>query len=97
MKNVMFYLKFSSASRLYLQWLRETIYRLSDVKGRIKSSSRSHELAFAKNGTRMLFKRMFYARDIPYLKRKFVKALNIFTIDDIHNNAQVEKLADSQA
>lgn len=92
--SYMFYLNFASASPLFLSWLQSTIKRLAKVKGRIGSGGRgrsTQQLRFAKRETTVLFNKMFYSPDIPFLKRKFTKAQKIFTIDQQHN-AQVAKL-----
>lgn len=83
--SYMFYLQFTSASIVYLEWLQSTIYRLSNVQGRIKTSTRCYHLVYAKAGTRMLLNKMFYSKRVSCLKRKLVKAQKIINIDNKHN------------
>jgi len=94
--SYMYYLTFSSASILFLQWLHKTITRLTGIKGSIKLSTKSHQLAFAKSASRVLFRKMFPSENIPFLKRKFIKARRIFKKDARHSlQARVEELVDS--
>ena len=37
---------------------------------------------------------MFYSDTVPHLKRKFVKAMEIFKVEDRHNNARVAESVD---
>lgn len=93
--SYMFYLRFASASLECLTWLGKTVRKLCRASGRIRSGTRQYELVFAKEATRILFKKMFYSESGPFLKRKFLKAQRIFKIDDKLNLARVEKLANS--
>ena len=96
--SYMFYLQFASASPSFLLWLQKTTYRLAATKGKIEPSTRSQQLRYAKAATLILFKKMFYAKNVLYLKRKFAKVQKIFKINRQHNkNAQVAKLADATA
>jgi len=83
--SYMFYIGFTSASKPFLEWLQSNTARLCGTEGKITQHVRSHQLRYAKMGSRVLFKKMFYADDIPYLKRKFTKAQKIFTIDRQHS------------
>lgn len=83
--SYMFYLQFASASITYLNWLKKIIYCMSNVKGRIKPSGGCYLLVYAKAGTRILLKKMFYSENIPCLERKLVKAKKIITIDNRHS------------
>ncbi|MBI2625920.1 LAGLIDADG family homing endonuclease [Candidatus Parcubacteria bacterium] len=84
--SYMFYIQFVSASYPYLQWLQQTIARLTGAIGRIQPSNKAHQLAFAKHGTRTIFARMFPNIGIPYLKRKYLKAQSIFRTDMRHSS-----------
>lgn len=46
---------------------------------------RAYQLGYAKKGSRILFKKMFYNKNIHHLKRKLIKIKKIFAIDDLHN------------
>lgn len=84
--SYMFYIQFSSASIIHLQWLEDKIYRSAGILGSIKKTRRAYQLGYAKKGSRILFKKMFYNKNIPYLKRKFIKAQKIFKIDEMNKN-----------
>ena len=91
--SYMFYIGFTSASLPHLQWLKESIEKLSDIPGKIKTGARSYQLMYAKKSSRTLFERMFHKKDVPCLKRKFTKAKKIFEIDNLHStNADVAEL-----
>lgn len=94
--SYMFYIRFASGSLKFLEWLRQNIHRLSGASGRIRSNDRQHELVFAKKAARTIFSKMFYSEKTPCLKRKLLKAKEIFEIDNYHNNAQVVELVDTQ-
>ena len=96
--SFMFYLNFVSASPQFLLWLQSTIIRLASAKGTINHSEaiRTSHLRYAKSATKILFNRMYYNKNIPYLKRKLVKAQKIFKIDKKHN-AQVAESVDVSA
>ena len=82
--SFMFYSAFTSASKPFLEWLRDEIEILSGVRGRIEKASGALQLKFAKTTTRTLFARMYYSKTMPHLRRKFTKAEEIFRIDEAH-------------
>lgn len=82
----MFYLQFCSASLDFVMWLRSVIERLTGKRGEVINSTRVWQLRFAKQGSLVIFKKMFHADNLPYLKRKFIKAQKIFKIENEHNN-----------
>ncbi len=87
--SYMFYIQFVSASPPHLQWLEKTINRLAGVSGKINESKRAYQLVFAKKSSYILFRKMFYIEDIPFLERKHRKAITIFKTDELHNHARV--------
>ena len=87
--SYMFYITFTSASRSHLQWLKESIEKILCIPGKIKEGARTYQLVYAKTSSRGLLKKMFYEENIPYLKRKFMKAMEILNIDSLHSQAQV--------
>lgn len=78
------YIKFASASPPYLKWLQRKIYALSGIIGNIQIASRSYQLVYAKRNSYILFEKMFYTKNIPYLRRKHKKAMRIFKTDKEH-------------
>lgn len=93
--SYMFYLRFISASLKHLKWLQKTVKRLNRIEGQVKSNSHVYELAFAKKSSRILFDKMYYSENIPSLKRKKLKILEAFHIDEQHNKARVAELVDA--
>lgn len=84
--SYMFYINFVSASLSHVEWMDATIYRLLKIKGHIKPSHNVHQLVYAKKGSKILFSKMFYKKGLPCLNRKFIKAKNIFKINEEHDN-----------
>lgn len=79
--SYMFYMQFASASLSHMVWLQDSISRLAGIHGKIKKGAGSYQLTFAKQGTKVLFKEMFYDREVPHLIRKYKKAIAIFEED----------------
>ncbi len=87
--SYMYYLDICSASFQFLVWLQQSIERLGGVKGRIQRSTRVLELVFAKQATKAILVRMYYAPALPMLRRKFIKSKQILVIDSTHSRAGV--------
>lgn len=86
--SYMFYIQFCSASYDFIKWLKKNIARLLGERGEIidKGTSAVWHLRFAKKDSLLIFQKMFHAKNLPYLKRKFVKAIKIFKTENKHNN-----------
>lgn len=82
--SFMYYIGFSSASKIFLEWLNETIARMLGYNVRVKKVARAYQLSYAKTASKTLLKHMFYREDVPHLKRKFAKAKKILIIDAMH-------------
>lgn len=80
--SYMFYINFVSASIPFVEWLQGTTLRLCGVWGRITKGAQVFQLRYAKKETRIVAHKMYYSDTLPLLKRKFVKAKKIFTIDN---------------
>ena len=85
--SFMFYTAFSSGSLKFLQWLKNKITKNLDLKGYIGTTGTQGNfiLRYAKRETLVLFNKIFYSKNIPFLRRKYKKALKIFQIDTNHN------------
>lgn len=84
--SFMFYIVFASASLNFLQWLQEKSKELCGVKGHIAHSGNgTFLLRYAKQEGLILFNKMFYSNNIPFLQRKYKKAQKIFQINKTHN------------
>ncbi len=69
--SFMFYTGFVSASKEFLEWLRNKITFLYDINGKIKTGGKStYQLIFAKKSSIELVKRMYYSDQVVHLGRK---------------------------
>lgn len=107
--SFMFYIAFASGSLEFLKWLQKKIKIICESKGYIGCSGGNNAfiLRYAKRESLILFNRMFYSKNIPFLKRRYKKAIQIFQINTNHNEqsllnqkggtefARVAKLADA--
>lgn len=94
--SFMFYITFISASKRHLIWLQNNLIRLLGVEGVIQPSDRTWILRFAKRESLKIICQIYHTDDIPCLTRKREKIRKALSIDE-KNNADVEKLVNSQA
>jgi hypothetical protein len=80
--SFMFYSTFASGSLPFLEWLRKNIKNLAKIKGHIKTSRRSWQLCYAKTESKILFKKIYYNKNMPFLKRKYIKLKNFINTDN---------------
>ena len=85
--SFMFYTTFSSGSQTFIEWLRERIKTLLEIKGYIVQNREGNfwQLRYAKRESRKLLSKLYYSNKIPLLKRKYLKI----------KRAEVEELEDS--
>jgi len=85
--SFMFYINFISASQKHIQWLRQTIFRLIQIKGHISHSKEStvYQLRYAKNDSLILCKHLYYSPDVVCLKRKLLKINRVLSIINRRN------------
>ncbi len=77
--SFMFYISFASGSKEFLLWLQNKINALTNASGHIAPGTRkTFQLKYAKKDSIALFNMMFYSDNLPHLKRKRLKALQIF-------------------
>ncbi|MDP2736333.1 MAG: hypothetical protein Q8O59_00945 [bacterium] len=86
--SYMFYIQFCSASQDFIRWLKKRVDHLLGQRGEIIdiSTSRVWQLRYAKKDSLIVFKKMFHTKNLPHLKRKFLKANKIFKIENKHNS-----------
>lgn len=86
--SFMFYIAFASGSSEFLKWLQNKIRTNCGLSGYIGRAGRNNTyiLRYAKKESSALFDKMYYSKNIPFLNRKFKKALKIFRIDTKHKN-----------
>jgi hypothetical protein len=77
-----FYISFASGSIRYIEWLRKELTRLIGVRGHISRSKRvTHiQLKYSKNEAIRVVKEMYYAPNLPSLKRKRLKIYKSLSI-----------------
>ena len=88
--SFMLYIGFSSASLVFIQWLKTKIFEQFNIVGNIKGKGSVLQLMYAKNNSKVLAQKMYYSNSITCLSRKRCKldlALGI-----ISKQAGVEKL-----
>lgn len=73
--SFMFYLVFISASLKHLQWIQETLYHLSKVKGHFNTytAGGTHHLKYAKSEAMNIIKKMYKNSRNTRLERKYKK------------------------
>lgn len=90
--SYMFYLAICSASPAFIKWLQKKIEKLAKASGHISMSKGIYQLRFAKRETIILFDKMYYKNNLPYLKRKYDKVKDFLKINKEH--AQVMESVD---
>jgi hypothetical protein len=79
----MFYLCFASASKVFVDWLQESIQHNLSVRGHVTSAKKSlyYPVRYAKSDSLKILRRMY--RDAPkgtYLSRKHLKIQKMLAI-----------------
>jgi hypothetical protein len=74
-KSFRLYISFTSASPAFLDWLQEQIRIHIGVSGYISKNKNTTyvQLKYAKKATVQISQAMYYDKDVPRLKRKYVK------------------------
>lgn len=75
-------------------WLKSEIKCLLGLNGSLSKSGKTpiYNLIFAKNDTELLFNKMYYKENLPFLDRKYRKLKSFIKI-----SADVLELVDRQA
>jgi hypothetical protein len=81
--SYMFYTTYVSASRVFLEWLQQSIQRLvPHIRGgNVNKSGPIYQLSYAKHDSRQLFRFMYKGEQVPCLQRKYKRYLEIFALD----------------
>lgn len=96
--SFMYYLLLASASKPFLEWIREQntrLFGLSEACIRDGANSRAYSLAYAKQDSKILFSHLYYSNHIPYLQRKYDKILAFFETDPNHSNFNLGRVVKS--
>jgi hypothetical protein len=90
----MFYLTFSSASRVHILWVQQEIYKSLFIKGHISKSQRKesiYSLRYAKKEAMEIIKKMYYNPDVICLSRKRKKIENTLDVEEKQQNKYLTK------
>lgn len=92
--SFMFYLKFYTASKKHILWLRNKIKELAKTKGSLSQSRETpiYQLKYAKKESRILISKIYYKNNLPCLERKRKKIKMILNIDN--NEAKRESVGE---
>ena len=80
--SFMFYMILTSGSLSYLQWLKAKLKILLKINGYITVNRECWQLKYAKKASKILISKMYYKRNLPRLKRKYIKLKNTIRIDN---------------
>lgn len=85
----MFYISFASASKTFINWLRNKIYNIIGIHGHISTAKKRnfYQLRYAKAESLVLINKMYYNKQVPCLKRKRQRILEIHKV---HQQIQSE-------
>lgn len=74
-KSYRFYIAFTSASPVYIQWLRESLSRKLSIKGHINRNKNNDylQLRYSKKEAVKICRSMYYSENVPHLARKYLK------------------------
>lgn len=74
--SFMYYLVFISASRMHVEWLRESLEMILGVRGHVTGAGKkgtAYQLKYAKREARSILRKMYYKKNITCLSRKRLK------------------------
>lgn len=80
--SYVYWIGIASASPVFLDWIKESAFRIAKIDSFLSKSVRANELRFAKNATRKLVLYMYKDKNAYYLDRKFAKLYKILSIDE---------------
>lgn len=81
--SFMFYTNFTSGSLKHIEWLRNRLQNLLQIKGSIIKNNRAWTLRYAKSESKTLISKMYYKKNLPCLKRKHDKLKSVLKIDQL--------------
>ena len=86
--SFMFYIGFLSASQKHIIWLKKSIKNNIKIKGYLSKKQKDgvYQLKYAKEDSRILISKLYYKKNLPYLKRKYIKLSKILKIDAKEND-----------
>jgi hypothetical protein len=82
-KSFMFYLTFLSASEAHIFWIRETVERLTGIRGHIVRNGRKcimTNVRYAKKDSVRVLEKLYPSREVMCLERKRLKIIDALSI-----------------
>ena len=80
-RSFVYHLGISSASTVFIYWLKERLSELYGVKGYVVQGDGVQTIRYAKGDTRALFNTMYYQKALPFLERKHEKIKQALDFD----------------
>ena len=94
-KSFRFYISFTSASPRFFDWLRIELQRVLNIKGSLHYNRNNPyvQLKFSKKEASVLTKSMYYSKDLPCLRRKYLKIMKSMRIIEASRGGVIGKRA----
>ncbi len=94
-KSYRFYVSFTSASPLFVDWLRSEIFKVLKVKGTIAHNRNNPylQLKYSKKEAVIISRKMYYSRAVPCLERKCLKIMRSLSIIERRRGGEIGKHA----
>lgn len=74
-------ISFASASKPFINWLKETLAKFYGVKGFVCNGDRVYNIRYVKGDSIKLISKIYYQKDLLYLTRKYTKIKNALEFD----------------
>ncbi|KKU68891.1 MAG: Intein-containing protein [Parcubacteria group bacterium GW2011_GWA2_47_16] len=90
-----FYISFTSGSRKYLDWLRAKLFQILGVRGYISLNRNNSytQLKYSKKEAVVISEKMYYSKELPRLKRKYLKIKTSLHIIESSRSGEIGRRA----
>lgn len=78
--SFLIYTTFTSASLEHVHWIKNKLTKLLSIKGHITKSGSVFNLRYAKKESITLLRKLYYKKEMIFLKRKFLKINKVLAI-----------------
>lgn len=86
-KSFVYHLGFTSASRRFIDWLKERLTNLYGVKGYVAVGKGAYTIRYVKGDSRRLYEKMYGDKEVLRLQRKYQKITDALDFDrKLHEN-----------
>ena|SRR3989344_1371770 len=94
-KSYRFYLSFTSASPVFIDWLRKTVNEAFSVRGHLAHNRNNPyvQLKYSKKEAVILSEKMYYSKAVPCLERKRLKIMRSLSIIEQRRGGEIGKHA----